>query len=72
MSSEASTLPLGRERLLRRLLPGARARDGTAAAPAVAAVALTAIVLLSLFVVVMAADRPSLLSPILSVASGRG
>ncbi len=63
MTTEASTLPLRHGPLLRRLRPGAQARDGAATASVLVAVALAAIVLLSLFVVLMAADRPSLLSP---------
>jgi hypothetical protein len=67
MSSDASILPNhqapvhgGRARPWRR---GERTGTGIAAAVNVGAVAVGAIVLLSLFVVVMAANRPSLLSP---------
>ncbi|HXD55026.1 MAG TPA: hypothetical protein VN618_09770 [Solirubrobacteraceae bacterium] len=62
MTSEATTLPLGRETLLRRLRPKGAAGASVRSEP-LAAAALAAIVVLSLFIVVMAANRPSLLSP---------
>jgi hypothetical protein len=68
VNGEATALPLpGRPssgRLARRLgLRGSGARTGAEVAQPAVALALTAIVLLSLLVVVMAANRPSLLSP---------
>jgi hypothetical protein len=69
MTGEATTLPLRerpaglREGLLRRLRPKGRAAAGAASGQLVVALALASIVGLSLFAVVMAANRPSLLSP---------
>jgi hypothetical protein len=71
MSGDATTLPLrdapdgGPIARLRRGLTGWRAREltGADARVRVAALALIAIVALSAFIVVMAADRPSLLTP---------
>ena len=62
MTSEASTLPLVRRGLARRSRSSGNAAASVRDEP-LAAIALAAIVLLSLLVVVMAANRPSLLSP---------
>jgi hypothetical protein len=68
MTGEATTLPLRQRpvagaRRWRLGLGGFKASEGTATAELGAAVALASIVLLSLFVVLMAANRPSVLSP---------
>ncbi len=69
MTGEATTLPLRdrpaglRAGLARRLRPNGRADIRAASGRLLVAIALGAIVGLSLFVVVMAANRPSLLSP---------
>jgi hypothetical protein len=62
MTTEASTFPLGSARLLRRLRAPGRSAAGERSLTAVA-VALGAIVALSLLIVLMAADRPSILVP---------
>ncbi|MCW3032612.1 MAG: alpha,6-mannosyltransferase [Solirubrobacteraceae bacterium] len=69
MTGEATTLPLRerpaglRDGLVRWLRPKGRADADAVSGQRAVAVALTAIVALSLFLVVMAANRPSLLSP---------
>ena len=70
MSGDASTIPLGdstltgfRARIARRRGEPVGERADADAGVRLAIAALVAIVLLSLFVVVIAADRPSLLSP---------
>jgi len=70
MTSEASTLPLPegapprrRRLIVRRSVDGSGERAGARAWRIAVAVSLVAIVALCLFVVVMAANRPSLLSP---------
>ena len=66
MTGEATTLPLREPPTApraRRWRLGLGSAEGARPAELAAAIALTAIVLLSLFVVVMAANRPSLLSP---------
>ena len=69
MSSDASTLPLrdapvGSPTVRRRLLPGrARAIAGSGERAWVGALCLTVIVLCSVLVVVVSANRPSLLTP---------
>jgi hypothetical protein len=62
MAGDATTIPLP-ARSLRRVWGSSGAWSGTATERAVAIASLAAIVVLSLFVVVMAANRPSLLSP---------
>jgi hypothetical protein len=69
MTGEATTLPLRdrpagfRDGLARRLRSTGRTEAGATSGQLVVALALSAIVGLSLFVVLMAANRPSLLSP---------
>jgi hypothetical protein len=65
MAGDATTLPLraGRGARVRGILGGSGTWSGTATQRAVAVASLAAIVVLSLLVVVIAADRPSLLSP---------
>jgi hypothetical protein len=62
MSSDATTIPLRDERPAARRIGRVRAA-GVDRGRVVGAIGLSTIVLLSLLIVVMAADRPSLLSP---------